>query len=1195
MKWPRTLAFLSLALPLGADPLLSPQEALQKMEVPPGFSVDLLAAEPDLVQPIAFTWDARGRLWVVEGMTYPTRATKPPAPRPDDDGDLSKPNAQQLKDIFSGQDRILIFEDSDGDGSFETRKVFLEKLNLVSGIEIGYGGVYLGAAPYLLYIPLDASNDKPAGDPVILADGWGYQDTHETLNSFIWGPDGWLYGCHGVFTHSEVRVTQSKPVDGKRPRTPLNCAYWRYHPTRHEFEVFASGTSNPWGFDYNQNGDWFSEACVIPHFWHIIQGGYYLRQSNPLGHFNPYVYTNIETIADHLHYIGTTPHSGNLVSDAAGGGHAHCGLLIYNGHNFPEEYRGRAMFFNIHGQRINQENLVPQGSGYVAKHLPDFLKTHDRNFTGVALKVGPDGAVYFIDWYDREKCHRPQPEVWDRTNGRLYRVKYDATWKPWKGDVSKDSLEQLVAHLTSRSGWHARQALQLITERSHAGALDGQTLLEAARRSAEAAGQSSREALFARMESGELNYVLWAMQNINAMPTERLVGFLQNAPFPPASSSWARLIRHLSNLPEIPSGFVEALQAVLSKETTPITRLAIASALQRLPFESRWGLAEKLLQHAGDAQDHNLPQMYWYAIEPLVPSHPERALELAAASKIPQVAKNIARRVADIGNDAALASLVRAIAKEKTGAGLVYLSKAALEGLKGRVGLTPPPDWDRAFTTYDDVIARRTDGPELAAELRDLRTALAVAFGDQRVFPQLRAQVADASLPADRRQAALRTLVNGRDAEAAALMARHLNDGALRLDILKLMPQLPASETAAALGSAALQHLSSFTAEEKSAAINALTTRVPWAMTLLDAVAAGQLDRSAIPSFAARQIADLKNDEVTAKLEKVWGKIGAQDGDLAKMAEEEIAKWKAILTPDFLKGANRSQGRVLYAAICGQCHVLFGEGGKIGPDITGSNRANLDYILENVVNPNALIGADYELVIFSLKDGRTVSGMIRKTTDTAYTVQTIAGEEVVAKADIAEETRPGISMMPMGLFAALSNEQVRDLVAYLASPTQVPLPGEEGSEDGPMIVPGALEGESLKILAKTGNPAPQNMKGFKDSRWSGDTQLWWTGAKPGDRLTLALPVAQAGHYEIKAVFTRAPDYGTIRVLLDGKPLSDKQFDFFGWRVTATPLLTLGERELTAGEHELTFEITGANPEAVKSYMVGLDYLWLEKK
>ena len=1171
-------------------PLLSPQEAVKKMEVPEGFQVDLLAAEPDLVQPIAMCFDARGRIWVVEGNTYPTRATKPPE-RADGDGDLSKPNAAQKADIFAGKDRILIFEDADGDGSFETRKVFLEGLNLVSGIEVGFGGVYVGAAPYLMHIPLDETGDKPAGDPVILADGWGYQDTHETLNSFIWGPDGWLYGCHGVFTHSEVRVCARPPgaagEAGESKRTPLNCAYWRYHPVKHAFEIFAHGTSNSWGFDYNDKGDWFSEACVIPHFWHIIQGGYYLRQSNPLGHFNPYVYTNIETIADHQHFIGTTPHSGNGVSDEAGGGHAHCGLLIYNGDNFPAEYRGRAMMFNIHGQRINQENLVPEGSGYVAKHLPDFLKTHDPNFTGVALKVGPDGAVYFIDWYDQQKCHRTQPEIWDRSNGRLYRVKYASTWKPWKGDVGSKPDKELWAIHGHRNGFFPRQAQKELMSRQAIGRLTTKTLSEEIGMLAIDFGKTQGSSAYeAMLPLGRTSRTLGLLDD------DTLGGWVNNQRDP--ATARAASIAMMTEGSTREGALLRVLKSAHS-DPSPKVRLAVASALQRLPIDQRWEIAEALIQQAEDAADHNLPQMYWYAIEPCVPADPERALDMAAQSKIPLVAQHIARRVAEMGSDGALASLLKAMAKEKTGAGVTYLAKAALDGLRGRTGLTAPPEWEGAYANFDELISRRPDAKERAGELRDLRTALAVAFGDQRVFPQLRAQVEDTALPVERRQTALQTLVAGRDAALGGLLLRLLEDPAMRLSALRSVSALPADQTGAT-AAAVLSRYASLNPEEKASAINALATRAPWASALLDAVGDGRINRAELPSFVARQIADFKDAALTAKLESSWGTVGgaALGPEMAKLAEEEHAKWKKRLTPDFLKGANRSAGRVLYATSCGQCHVLFGEGGKIGPELTGSNRANLDYILENVTNPNALIGADYELQVFALKDGRSVAGMIRKQTDSAYTVQTITAEEVVAKADIAEQSKPGLSMMPMNLFAALTDEQVRDLVAYLASPGQVPLPGE-GPADTVMRVPGALEGESLKITAKTGGEAmPQNMAGFPDSRWSGDDQLWWTGAKPGDRLTLALPVTQPGKYALKAVFSRAPDYGVARFLLDGKPLGDKQADFFGWKVTATPLLTLGEAELTTGEHAFTIEITGANPEAVKSFMIGLDYLWLEK-
>ncbi|MDB6003033.1 MAG: repeat protein, partial [Prosthecobacter sp.] len=326
----------------------SPQEALKALQLPGGFKAELIAAEPDLVQPIAFTFDERGRIWVVEGNSYP------------------KP-----REVGAGQDRIKILEDKDGDGVFETKKIFAEGLNLVSGIELGFGGVWVGAAPYLMFIADKDHDDRP--DPIegemanqvpglnfpakILLDGWGSQDTHETLNSFIWGPDGWLYGCHGVFTHSKV----GKPGTPEDQRKPINAGIWRYHPVRHEFEIFAEGTSNPWGLDYDQHGEFFVTACVIPHLYHIVPGGRYQRQAGQ--HFNPYTYEDIKTIADHAHYAGSArpdvtydkaTGAGIMNNDtnALGGGHAHCGLAIYQSSLFPPTYRNQLIFGNLHGHRL---------------------------------------------------------------------------------------------------------------------------------------------------------------------------------------------------------------------------------------------------------------------------------------------------------------------------------------------------------------------------------------------------------------------------------------------------------------------------------------------------------------------------------------------------------------------------------------------------------------------------------------------------------------------------------------------------------------------------------------------------------------------------------------------------------------------------------------------------------------------------
>jgi putative membrane-bound dehydrogenase-like protein len=396
-------------------------------------------------QPIAMAYDDRGRLWVAEAFAYPVRAPE-----------------------GEGRDRILIFEDADGDGRFDKRKVFAEKLNLVSGMEVGFGGVWVGAAPYFMFIPDRNGDDIPDGEPEILLDGWAMQDTHETLNTFIWGPDGWLYGCHGVFTHSLV----GKPGTPDDKRIPLNAAIWRYHPTRHTFEIFAEGTSNPWGVDFDDHGQAFSTACVIPHLYYIIQGARYQRQAG--SHFNPYTYADIRTIADHLHYLGGSSHARNDSSGAAGGGHAHCGAMIYLGGTWPDEYRGRIFMNNIHGQRLNTDILQRKGSGFVGSHGPDFLLTGDIASQILNIRYGPDGNAYFIDWYDTNACHHNNIEGHDRSNGRIYKVSYgDEKFEPV--DLKQLSDEELRLKLIDKNDWYVRHARRILQERAAAGKLDAST------------------------------------------------------------------------------------------------------------------------------------------------------------------------------------------------------------------------------------------------------------------------------------------------------------------------------------------------------------------------------------------------------------------------------------------------------------------------------------------------------------------------------------------------------------------------------------------------------------------------------------------------------------------------------------------------------------------------------------------------
>ncbi|MGB7161074.1 MAG: PVC-type heme-binding CxxCH protein, partial [Tepidisphaeraceae bacterium] len=415
---------------------LPPEEAARVMTLPEGFSATLFAGEPDVNQPVGFAIDDRGRLWVAEAWTYPIRAKE-----------------------GEGRDRIIIFEDTDGDGKHDQRTVFAEGLNLVSGIEVGFGGVWVGAAPYLLFIPDKNGDDKPDAAPQVLLDGWAWQDTHETLNGFNWGPDGWLYGCHGVFTHSRV----GKPGTPDDQRIPINAGVWRYHPIKHVFEVFAEGSSNPWGVDFNDRGQAFMTACVIPHLYHVIQGARYQRQAGQ--HFSPYVYRDIQNIGDHVHWLGDGgPHAANEKSGAAGGGHAHCGAMIYLGASWPEQYRDTLFMSNIHGNRLNNDKLTATGSGYVGSHMPDPVLMNDKWSRLINAKYGPDGSVYVIDWYDKQACHNPMTEIWDRTNGRIFKIVYN-NQPAVHQDLGKLSDLQLAQNQIDDNEFRVRHSRRLLQER----------------------------------------------------------------------------------------------------------------------------------------------------------------------------------------------------------------------------------------------------------------------------------------------------------------------------------------------------------------------------------------------------------------------------------------------------------------------------------------------------------------------------------------------------------------------------------------------------------------------------------------------------------------------------------------------------------------------------------------------------------
>ncbi|MFO0968741.1 MAG: PVC-type heme-binding CxxCH protein [Gemmataceae bacterium] len=1018
---PLVLPRPKLAAPPPADEYkfagLPPDKAAAAMTVPEGFEVKLFAGEPDITQPIAFCMDDRARLWVVESRVYPQRKKTP--------GWKVEPKEQG--------DRILIFEDTDGDGRFDKRTVFMEGLNLVSGIEYGFGGLWVGAAPYLLFIPIDAKTDQPADEPKVLLDGFGWHDTHETLNAFNWGPDGWLYGCHGVFTHSKV----GKPGTAEKDRIPMNAAVWRYHPTRHVFEVFAHGTSNPWGLDFDEHGQAFVEACVIPHCFHIIQGARYERQANT--HFNPHTYADIKTIADHLHWQGANPWAGNNRSDSMGGGHAHCGLMVYLGGAWPEKYHNQLFMGNIHGRRLNMDVLKPKGSGYVASHGPDFLMANDAWARFINMRYGPDGNVYLLDWYDKQACHSGDTKIWDRSNGRIYKVCFRGTkWE--KVDLAKKSSEELFQLQADRNDWYVRHARRLLQER---GSRNPKLFDEVSR--------LLHPARFAELPAKqELRQRLWALHVL--VPKEQR-GWWQKRCLATADGHLDAHVRAWAiQLAVETMTTKEADEATfffhnLALDASPVVRLYMASAMQRVSFEDKGLVLKRLLSHAEDNTDHNLPLMYWYAAEPLADADAKKALDLALDSKIDIILPFMTRRIASSAKAEDLALVLDCLLRVKTPERQQAMLGAIQLALKGRPKVAMPDNWPKVYAALS-----RSESDSVKKTAR----SLAVTFGDAKALDGLRLTLADTKADAETRAAALETLLAVKDTTVGPMLVKLLDEAPLRGPAIRGLAGYNLPETPERL----LKLFGTLSAAEKRDALATLSARPAFAHAMLDAIGKKRLAAAEVSADVIRSLRNLGDASLEKKIGDVWGSIRATPADRAKqMKEMKFLVLGPGPTPDL------ALGRALFKKTCYQCHKLFGEGGVNGPEITGANRGNLDYLIENIVDPSAVIPKEYAVSIIELESGRFITGIKKSETPAAYVIATATETLTIPRGDVLSMKPTSQSLMPDDQLKPMSPHEVRSLIAYLQSPTQTP------------------------ILATPENAA--DLFNGKDlTGWTGDPKLW---------------------------------------------------------------------------------------------------------
>lgn len=686
-------------------------------------------------------------------------------------------------------------------------------------------------------------------------------------------------------------------------------------------------------------------------------------------------------------------------SSRAGGGHAHTGMTIYLGDNWPAEFRNNVLTWNFHGRRMNRDVLSQHGATYVARHRKDLFQSGDIWFRGIELGYGPDGGLFALDWSDLGECH--ENDGVHRTSGRIFKIRWgNAQARPLGRDLARDTDAALVNLQLEPNDWYVRQARRLLQER----AASGHDMKEAA-------------ALLLQIYQAapDVRHRLRALWCLNAIGHLNQQQLLQQLNFDNEHMrAWA--VRLLADQP-LNEEAIAALEQRARTEHAGLVLSYMASALQRMPLNERWRLASHLVRRAEFAEDRALPYMIWYGVEPAVASEPKRAAQLALDSKMPRVTRWIARRLAyELGNAPdGVDRLVQALRDADDGFRLSVLTGME-RGLRGWLSATQPPSWTET--------AKKINA-EGNPQLTSITARLSAVFGDGRAATELLSLISDDSEDTETRRQAIQALVGVRATGLAQVLTEALRDRDLGPTAVKGLAAVGDARTPQTL----IDNYQGMSRPARQATIEALASRPAYARQLLSALEAEKVEARLVPPFLMRQMQLFGDAEITNRIGKLWPERRLIGVDKLK----QIRHYQSELTEDRLADATASNGRQLFDKTCAKCHKLFGEGGDIGPELTGAQRSNLNYLLENIVDPSATLARSYRMSIVLLTDDRILNGVVSQQTDRTITLQTPT-EKLVLDRTLIEEIRPSeLSLMPDGLLADMSIDQVADLVRYLQS------------------------------------------------------------------------------------------------------------------------------------------------------------------
>jgi putative membrane-bound dehydrogenase-like protein len=956
----------------------TPEEAARRMVVPEGFHVEVFAAEPQVRQPVTATFDERGRLWVIEYLQYPNPAGLKPVSvdqylRTEYDRFPDPPPRGPR-----GADRIKILEDSDGDGRADKVTVFVEGLNLASALAVGHGGVFVGQAPYLLYYPDRDRDDRPDSDPEVLLTGFGLQDAHATVNSMTWGPDGWLYGAQGSTVTARIRGLE------------FQQGIWRYHPSTRRFELFGEGGGNTWGLDFDAEGNAFGSSNGAYIAFHMEQGGYYVKgfaKHGPL--HNPRTYG----------YFGPIAYDG-----PKHGGHVTPGGIIYQGDAYPPEYRGTFIGGNLLSNTVYWHNLKRTGSTFTGRHGGTLINARDTWFRPIDLLLGPDACVYVVDWYDRRAAHLDPRDTWDRTNGRIYRIVLGDRGMVAPFDLSRMSSDELVDLRTSANDWYPREARRILAERRDPSIV-----------------ARLKELLRKDDDSTLAVRDLWAL-NASGGIDDALAIELLGHPVP-AVRTWS--VRLLGDDQKSSPAIRSALNGLAATEKEPAVRAQLAASCQRWPADISLPILDALLAHDEDVRDEHIPLMLWWAVERKMREDQDGVVAMLANASVQKrglvrefILERAARALSSENSDAGFDFCARLLDAAPSQAEADRIVAGIALGLEGRRLSQVPHAMAGPLSRLWSKEQPRPSVPLIR---------FAARLGSADALAAAHARLIEASAPRSERTAILELLgqIASPSSEPILLGLLDDRDPAVQAATVSALAGFPRSEVAQGL----LARYSKASSAVRERILGLLVSRASWAATLLDAMEHGTIPARDLSLGHVQGLVRLGDSRLAERLEAKWGKV-PRPGSPAKT--QRIAEVRGLL-PEGDKG-NAKRGQPIFQEHCAVCHRLFGQGESIGPELTGADRGNLDFLLTSLVDPSTSIRKEYQSQTLALQDGRILTGLIVDENDQTVTLLNSDRQRTVVPRSEIEEMKPSeVSLMPEGLLDKLPEPQIRDLFRYLQS------------------------------------------------------------------------------------------------------------------------------------------------------------------